>query len=147
MSQALHCLGLKTGLKNGALKIYVNLSKRHDIWALPLSEIKRMKCDISSPLFHFKKCFKSYWILIQRRNAIQGIRFGTIYTYTPWRVGFSWMTPFRGAKFDDQCLLRHLGANLKVCVCTRVGSTFIIPLSKLDATSKVPLTLDDTLPC
>ena len=60
MSRALCCLGLKTGSENGALKIYVNLSKRHGIRALPLSEIKRMTCDTSSPLFHFKKSFKSY---------------------------------------------------------------------------------------
>ena len=36
-------------LENRALKIYVKFPKRHDTWALPLSEIKRMKCDTSSP--------------------------------------------------------------------------------------------------
>ena len=70
MSRALRCLGLKTGLENCALKIYVKLSERHDIWVLSVSKIKRMKCDTSSPLFHFKKSFKSYWVLIQRPNAI-----------------------------------------------------------------------------
>ena len=31
MSRALRCLGLKMGSENSALKIYVKLSKRHDI--------------------------------------------------------------------------------------------------------------------
>ena len=93
MSQALCCLGLKTGTENCTLKINVKLSKRHDIWALSLSEIKRMKCDTSSPLFQFKKSFKSYWVLIQRPNQIWHPRVGTIYTNTLLRVGFLWMTP------------------------------------------------------
>ena len=92
------------------------------IWGLSLSEIlKRMKCDTSaSPLFQFKKSFKSYRVLIQRPNAIWGSNFklGTIYTNM---VSHEW---------------HHLGMqNLMVCVtpfrgwfggvCTRVGSTYV----------------------
>ena len=72
MTRALCCLGLKMGSENSTVKIYVKLSKRYDILALPLSEIKKMKCDTSFPLFHFKKSFKSYWVLIQRPNATWG---------------------------------------------------------------------------
>ena len=54
MSRALLCLGLKTGSENSAFKIYVKLSKTHDM-SFVLSEIKRMKCDTSSPMFHSKK--------------------------------------------------------------------------------------------
>ena len=80
------------------------LNKENEVWHI-------------IPLFHFKKSFKSHGagVLIQRPNAIKDIRyFGTIYTNTSLRVGFSWLTPFRGAKFGG--VLCHLGANLEVCV-------------------------------
>ena len=86
------------------------------IWGLSLSEIlKGMKCDTSaSPLFQFKKSFKSYWVL--------NFKLGTIYTNTPLRVGFSWTTPFRGAQFMV-CVTPFRGQFGGVC--TRVGSTYV----------------------
>ena len=96
MSRALCCLGLKTESENSTSMIYVKLSKKHDrpIWVLSLSEIKRMKCDTSSPLFLFKKSFKSYWVLIQRPNAFKGV-------YCEWchlevQTFMVCATPFRG---------------------------------------------------
>ena len=108
MSQTLCCLGLKRGSENSSLKIYVKLSKRHDVWALSLSEIRRMKCDTSSPLFQYEKSFKSYWVLTQRSNAFKGV-------YCEWRhLGVQnlmvCVTPFRGQYGD---------------VWTRVGSTYV----------------------
>ena len=113
MSRVLRCLGLRTGSENSTLKIYVKLSKRH-IWALPLSEIKKMKCD-TFPLFHFKKSFKSYWVLIQWPNAIG---------YQIWRHlhKYSWMMPFRGAKLMV-CATPFRGQFGSVC--TLVGSTYV----------------------
>ena len=108
MSRALCCLGLKTGSENITLKIYVKLSKRHNIWALSFSEIKWMKCDTSSPLFQFMKSFKSYWVLIQRPNVFKSV-------YCEWRHFrvqnlMVCVTPFRG----------QFGV-----VWTRVGSTYV----------------------
>ena len=53
-----------------------------------------MKCDTLSPLFQFKKSFKSYWVLIQRPNAFKGV-------YCEWHhLGVQNLmvcfTPFRG---------------------------------------------------
>ena len=96
------------------------------IWGLSLSEIlKRMKCDTSaSPLFQFKKSFKRYRSVNKETKRHLGINFelGTIYTNTPLRVGFSWMTPFRGAKFDG---VRYAIRGWFGGVCTRVGSTYL----------------------
>ena len=96
------------------------------IWGLSLSEIlKRMKCDTSaSPLFQFKKSFKSYRSVNTETKRHLGINFklGTIYTNTPLRVGFSWMTPFRGAKFDG---VRYAIRGWFGGVCTRMGSTYL----------------------
>ena len=85
---------------------------------------KGMKCDTSSPLFQFKKSFKSYWVLIQRPNASR----------------VSDLVPFRASTNKPSrlgsCESRHLGVqNLMVCVMpfrgqfggvwTRVGSTYV----------------------
>ena len=74
------------------------------IWGLSVSEIlKRMKCDtFASPLFQFKKKLQKLLRVNTETKRHLGIKFklGTINTNTPLRVGFSWMMPFRGAKFD-----------------------------------------------
>ena len=93
------CLGLQTRSENSTLKIYVKLSKRHDIWALSLSEIKRMKCDPSSPLFQWK---------LQKRLSVNTkikcmLRYQIwhhLHKYTFKDIGFLWLKPFRGGKFD-----------------------------------------------
>ena len=121
MSQARRCLVLKTGSENSTLKIYVKLSKKHNIWALSLSKIKRMKCDTSSPLFQLKKSFKSYWV-IQGPNA--------------FRV--SDLAPFTQIRLQGyvSCEWRHSGMqNMMLCITpfrgqfvgvwTRVGSTYV----------------------
>ena len=121
MSQAFCCLGLKTGSENITLKIYVKLSKRHDIWALSFSEIKWTKCDTSSPLFSLWKASKAIECLYRDQ--------------TPSRVYCEW---------------RHLGVqNLMVCVTpfrgqfggvwTQVGSTYVWEWTPRHITKRVTL--------
>ena len=88
------------------------------IWGLSLTEIlKRMKYDTSaSPLFQFKKSFNSYWVFIQKPNAILGIKFQTwhhLHKYA-FKGRFLRNDAIKGCKIW-WCALSHLGANLEVC--------------------------------
>ena len=58
------------------------------------------------------------------------------FTQIRTRVGFSWMTPFRGAKFDG---VRYAIRGWFGGVCTRVGSTYVWEWAPRGSSSKVNL--------